>query len=308
MLNIYREQNKGSIETPAANSVTGVLTKKKFKTDSELSYGLWYVTHRVFLYRLGVGLLVTLCALLVGYSVVRWVVYLAEIPQSAYIQKNLSTANNYNAFHAHFDAQSLVIDKTLLLQSGSNTYDAVSEIINPNPHFIAQFDYVFNTQTTNTPPMRAVLLPGQDSIFKTSGLSNAAGSPNIILRNLMWQRLDPHLYPAPIEYQSNRLRFTLSGFTFIPASISVDTVGGSSISFKVKNESAFGYVQPRFLVGLYNNESLVGVLPWQIESFPSQAEKDVDLRSFVPGLQVTSIKLFPSINVYDNSVYLSPGV
>ncbi len=279
---------------------------KKLRPTSELKYGMWYITHRVFLYRLAIGSLIGVCGLLVLFNIWKWAVYLIEIPQSSAVRASLATGINYAAANAHFTAQPLVVDKTLLVPSGTNVYDALSELINPNARFVAEFDYAFLVGGTTTPMQHATLLPGDSGLFRYSPLTSVAGSPSIIFNNIVWKRLSAHDFADVQEYQKNRLRFTVSDFVFTPAS--QEGPGGSSISFKIKNESAFSYAEPHFMVGLYNGDVLVGALPWQADTFKSQEEKNVDLRSFVPLLQVTSIQLFPSVNIYSSSVYLQPGV
>jgi hypothetical protein len=98
----------------------------------------------------------------------------------------------------------------------------------------------------------------------------------------------------------------VTDFAFIRAETNPG-VTAHSVRFTLTNNSAFSFKNPLFYVGLYNADTLVGIISLELHNLRAQETKSIDLRSFVQNLNVSDIKIFPRFDVFDPYVYLKPG-
>jgi hypothetical protein len=174
---------------------------------------------------------------------------------------------------------------------------------------VADVQYRFILNATSTELLSTKILASQSGILSALGLpEDLAGTGEITLKieKINWKRINNHSVPDAISWQSERLNFVVSEPLFQTAFSNADSLAANRVSFKLKNNSAFSYKTPSFIIALYSGESLVGVMTTQTSNFLAGEEKFIDLRNFAPNLQVTDIRVFPQIDIYDNSVILPP--
>lgn len=311
MLDVY----SGNNQIPDPQKITS--TKKgnfsRYKdptgefTSQSLSLGLWWVGHKVLLYRLLVGGLIILSVALWVFSLISWGIFLLEIPKASQLEEQASKFINYNAVNQRFNPNPIRVISTNLFQDGVNKVDAVSEIENPNEDYYVTFDYVFLISGTTTPPARGLILSQSKTLVAALGIADIVGATGATLqiKNLRWQRISAHDIKDVRAWQRSRINFLISSTTFEASNLTPD-LKTNRLAFDIKNESAYGYKRPQFLVGMYVQEVLVGVMPLQTDDFRSQEVKSIDLRNFTSNLVVQNIEVFPMIDIYDSDVYLPP--
>lgn len=312
MLNIYKQQENNSVSESKKPEVknadyhdyqdpTGEMDSKK------LQYGFWYLKHKVLLYRMSIGFVIFLNVLFWGIGFYKWGVYLYELKDQAAFESQLARANNFTLTQQKFLPKPLEVRSSNIYPGGSNKFDAVAEIVNPNSRFISSFDYSFEISGAKFPGGKLTLMPGQTALATVFGIPEEAanGVLNLQIDNSSWRRLSTRQYPNPENWQSERMNFEVSSFQYSNTN-NEDGLKVNRITFNLKNSSAYGYKDPSFNVGLYYQETLVGVMPLQTADLRSMEEKNIDLRNFVNNLQVHEIKIFPLINLYDKNIYLSP--
>jgi hypothetical protein len=250
--------------------------------------------------------LVVTCVGTWGYSLWQLGSYvLYGLDEDSRLQRAVSTFTNYTALRDYFSPAPLSITATEVLPGGVNKYDLAAEVENSNNRFLVQFDYYFIVGETKTNVRHTFLLPGEKRPVVEFGkdFDINPGGAALVIENLNWTRLSSHAVVNTQAWTQEHLDFTTSDFVFTHA----DDFGGSSshsIQFKVTNQSAYGYADAQFYVALFLQQSLVGIIPLQEKNFQSQETRLVTLHSFVPNLQVTDVKLFPVINIYDQGVYM----
>ncbi len=280
---------------------TGELPTSNFK------WAIWYVTHKILLYKILVGFLIGFSVLTILFGLWKWGDYfIFGIAEDQLLERSISTAINYSGINQSFSAQPLQIAGTQILVSGVNRYDIISEVANPNPRFVASFDYAYQLGgDATTAAQHAMLLPGETRPLVFLGYADGTpgASTGLVLSNVTWDRIDAHQAPDIENWQKDRLNFVVTDFSFV-ASRSAEDANAHIIRFKLTDDSLYGYNAPSFQVGLFDNGSLVGILPWSLDRIKSGETVSVDLRSFAPDLNVSEIKVFPLINIYDKEVYL----
>lgn len=317
MLNIYNQKN-GNHSNDEINSAEGAQNKKNDFTSyidptddfssKDLKRSLWFVEHRVLLYRVAVGLLIGLSVIFWLFTLVKGAnILLYSLEKGKQLDRELSSFFDYTSIQSRYTAESLLVAGIQVFPGGVNKYDLIGEITNPNERFFVSFDYYFIVGDEQTLVKNTFLLPGETRPVHSLGFSasNYPNSVEIVLENIKWKRISNHFISDVPAWQAERLNFVVSDFTFLRAG-GDGLASANIIKFNLKNNSPFSFRETNFLIGLYQNNSLVGFLPLSLNRFRSGETRLVDLRSFVNGLNVTDIGIFPVVDIYDYSLYLQP--
>lgn len=316
MLNIYNQKNNNN----NGGTASAVASTKKTKTDvgrfedvtgefsaSQFKRSFWFVTHKLLLYKITVGVLIAVCVFLGVFGLWNWGDYIINgIKADISLYKNLTIFPDYTGIHEHYAPKQIQISGTNAFPGGSKTYDLVAEVSNPNKNFVIHFDYYFIVDNQKTPNQKGFLLAGESRPLVYYGFKDSYPTgANIVIENVLWKRITSHTISDPIFWQNDRLNFTVKDFLFeVPQS--TEGVTASVIKFNLTNSSAFGYRDGLFVVGLMQGGGMVGVMPLILKDFKSQETRSVDLRNFSEGLSATDVQLFPSIDIYKQGVYLAP--
>lgn len=315
MLNIFNQQKTEPIKIAPKKNPKRTAGNIKMYTDptgefdnKQLRYGIWFLKNKVAMYRTIVTLLVLVNLGLWSYSLINWAVYLITYPEHKAFEQTLGDFPDYTALNARIAAVPLQVRSTGILPGGSETYDAVSEAVNPNPKYFSFFDYYYVINGTSTQRRTTFLLPGQASLIAEFGLPSefADASPVLKIENVRWQKISAHQMSDVILWQNNRINFAVDNFAFESEYSQPDGVKANRITFDLKNDSAFSYKAPQFYVGLYSDGGLAGIMPLELDNFWSMETRKVDLRNFVSGFLADSAVVYPLINIYDSGVYLLP--
>lgn len=324
MINFYEQQNRNhnsQIAEEINNKINNSQTngnKPNFEkyvdpTDEfgskQLKWGMWYIRNKILFNRLGIIMLSVFIAGTFGFSLWKGglILYYDFFQQPA-MEAELTRAVNYDIFNQRRLPQQLQIMDVQILPGGVDKNDAIAEMANPNERYIIYFNYYFNFGAQQSPRHQGFLLPFEVRPIAAMGLDSgwAVGSANIVIDNISWRRISSHLVSDVSSWQNERMIFSISDFTFKQAG----TTGGASsniISFKLTNNSPYSYKDAVFYIGLYQSNSMVGLMKLPVQDLRSLEVRDVDLRSFVSNLVVDEIKLFPAIDLYDKTAYLAPN-
>ena len=316
MLNIYNPNNHDADKTadmaPASGGKNGAkkpdFTKYQDPTQEfssqELKYGMWYVRHKALLYKILVGGLAAVDAIFIIFGLWKWGGYLLGWQNHARLQRNLTSFVNYTGIHPRYGALPVQVAGVQVLPSRENKFDVVAELANANARFLVKFNYYFLIGGAKTPTQKTFLLPGESRPVAVLGVKDGlAAAPNIVLENVEYERISAHEVTDAKGWQEYRLNFRASDFVFLK-SLEQEGQNTDAVKFNLTNDSPYDYVAPDFYVGLLQNGQMVGILPLHLDSLKSLETKPVDLRNFVPGLNITDLSLYPLINVYDEEVYL----
>ncbi|KKP59455.1 MAG: hypothetical protein UR53_C0002G0069 [Candidatus Magasanikbacteria bacterium GW2011_GWC2_34_16] len=305
-LSAEAEKKSGNNKIKPVNFVNYVDPSGDF-TSKELKWGIWYVKNKVLLYRIAVGTLIGLITIFWGFSLWQWGDYLIfGITADQKLYQNLSQTYDYTSIHAHYSPKPFAVSNPELLPGGVGKTDVLVWIENPNPRHVVYFDYYFISGEESTHLRRGVVLAGENKPFVAFGLSDSVASgASIVIENIAWKRISNHTILDVPTWQSERLDFVASDFVFTRP-LTKEEASANVVQFKLTNNNPFGYVAAKFVVELLQNGNLVGVLPLELDNFRSLETRDIDLRSFVPNLSVTDLKIYPLLDIYDPTVFLPP--
>lgn len=316
MLNIYNQQNPDR-ENGNAPSVTPKKVHADFNkyedpsgefSSAEFKRGLWFVQHKILLYKLTMAFLIVWIVGFGGYAIINLADYLIfGIVADLNLGKQLTSFPDYTNIQPKYAPTQPQVQGVNSLAGGSNSFDLIAQVANPNKNFIIYFDYYFNAGDQKTPVQRGFLLPGETRPVVYFGLKGGyPGDVNLVLENVAWKRLRTQEIKDPLSFQTERLNFKVSNFNFTSQAASQE-VGANIVKFDLKNDSAYGYRDGNFVVGLMNGGGLSAVMPLLLKDFKSGETRNIDLRNFVSNLPVDDVQLFPLIDTYNKDVYLAPS-
>lgn len=318
MLNLYNVNSHG-LEKPENNLSPKEDKSQKEKyikyTDPtgdfsgrELKWSMWYERNKLLLHRITVWFLIILSVIVWGIGLWKWGDYLIfGLTESVLLEQQASRTINYLGGHTAREAQPVQILGVSVFPNSTQKNDAVAEVTNPNKNFIVRFDYYFDFGGTKTPMRKGLLLAGETKPVVELGLDSTVyyGSGNLVLENIAWSRVDNHKIKDALTWQNNRLNFVVSDFKYVSKS-SAAAGDASAVQFTLTNDTAYGYVEASFLAGLYQSDTLVGVLPFTLDKIIAGQAVLLDLRTFSPNLSVSEVRIYPLIDLYNEEVYLQP--
>jgi len=281
-------------------------------TSSELKWGEWYVRHKILLRKIVIGVLTAWCVVTLGYGLGYFTYYFSygyfqdQIMASQQVLELSSLKNTRELFQAE-DVQ--ISNVEIYNSISDELYDFVARASNPNERWIAIVSYKFVFSGGETESAQTVLLPGSQRSIVYFGFESDRypASPKLIIENVSWKSVSAHAINDVSEFIADRSDFLVENFQFTRASRS-QGIPNHMIEFDMLNNTAYNYWEPTFYIELIKGNRTVGIIYFVASEFKSQEERHVDLRSYIKNLEVSNIKVWPVINVFDNSQYMEVGL
>lgn len=273
--------------------------------EKELKYSYWFVTHRVFLRKLGIVLLGAVVLSLLVYGIILITNYYIRSSQDT---QNLAASLAQEKLNLELLAESnkpkaLDIGETMVLRGGTGTVDFLVEVSNPNLQWaVSSLDYYFLIGEEKTPVKTAFVLPGQSKYLLNFNYLSASTNvvARVVLENIKWEKV--------VDFealQTKTLDFEIKNTKIEPIikPTNTDPESVTKISFDIFNKSAYSFWEPRFVVLLERGGQIVGVAETQINSLGSSERKTETLNLFQSIPAATQIRIMPDINILDPNVF-----
>ena len=279
-------------------------------SNKQLRLGEWYLRHKIFLGKVGVGLLIAWSIITIGSSLVIWAKYLIfdYVSDEQMFARQVAEFQNYTALQANYGAQPLDIGSIQVYESAPDNYDFIAIARNPNLRWVATIDYHFVYGSGETPVATTELPPATERPIAVFGYGSEQfpSGARLVVDNIKWRNVNAHRVADPEQYLSERLSFDFDNFSFQRPN-SADGISVQSLSFDLSNNSAYGFWSPVFYVVLKNGRQTVGMIYLLEDKFKAGETRKIDLRYFGETLSVSGIEVFPVVNIFDDSVFLNPG-
>ncbi len=274
-------------------------------SDKQFEAGSWYVEHKLQLKAALTVFLVVWCVTFGGYAL--WgVVKLYLIDYPAYRQMQREAGVNFVNFAALENAKPIDVRTVQVFAAGTGKADVVAVIRNPNARFAATFRYQFVGEGATPPELEGFLLPGEEKPLLSLGIATqtAFRSARLEIRDVKWQRLDPHEITDWAAYRNTRLALSGEDVVYTPA----QTQGQiSRATFTAKNASAYSYWNVRFVVLLYRGQSIAAVNAIELSDLRSGESRPASVTWFENVPSITKVEVRPEVNILDQSVFIAPG-
>lgn len=280
-------------------------------SSKELRASEWYVRHRVMLGKIGTGILVAFCIIFNLYALIAWGDYLffGMIGDAQMEQQVVSSIQNYSRIRPLYQARSLEVSNISSYDLPDNRYNFSARVTNPNTRFIGEITYIFEHSIGETEPQTVIILPGTTMPVSTFGvvISTRPRDVKLTIQKIAWRRINPHVIFDTSSYMEERLKFDFTDFQFIPQSVANNTLS-NRITFDIRNKSSYSFWGPTLYVELLNGTQIVGIMQTRVQELIAGETRQVDLRNTLQGLDVTDIKVYPLINVFDEHEFMKAQV
>ncbi|OGL66726.1 hypothetical protein A2856_03095 [Candidatus Uhrbacteria bacterium RIFCSPHIGHO2_01_FULL_63_20] len=194
---------------------------------------------------------------------------------------------------------------TTVIAEGDGRYDFYTLATNPNGDWYGEFDYFFRSSAGETPRQRGFILPGEEKPLLALAVVAAAAPQraDAVIENMAWRRVDKHLTGDFSRWSADRLRLPVSDVAF-SSDLMVDSKTIGRVTFTVKNDTAYGYYDPAFVILLKRGTTVVGANRTTLSSLPSGVSQEVAVNWFGPIPSASQTEVIPEINIFDPSIYM----
>ncbi len=284
-------------------------------SSKELSRSYWIVTHKILLRNLMIMALIAIDAILIVYAVFQFGSYLfAGSPREDALvialakRLQISSVNRLQATAP----TPLVLGSAQTFDGGNGTVDFAAEVQNTNANWYATVHFNFTLdgdKTTDT--QTTFVIPGEHKYLLALGQKNTSvlTSTSLQVVDISWTRIDPHVVADIPNFIKSHATFDITGATFTPQGVisagAVDTNPGNQITFSISNRTAFNFYEVPLQILLMRGGNVIGFEYITVKDFKTFETRQIDLRNYVTGMTVDDIQIIPTVDVFDNNVYVS---
>ena len=297
-----KKEVKEKINLEKYQDLEGVSLKK-------LEFGLWYLEHQSFFYKLIVLLLVAIGAASWSYTIYSFTYYLAR----GMDEDNRLTRDMVASFFNHeaavaSAAKDLAYRPITAISLGNGKYDIMADVSNINLKHWSEFEYEFIAGGRTIFKDKSYILPGtgKSLVALNQEVSVKAENIQLAVSGLSWQRLDARTIPDWKKFYDDHYNVTITDAKFTPAKSSglSEKINLSQVEFTVTNNTAYNYWRSEFFISLYNRGTLIGINKYYLENFLSGNTKEIKMSW--PGVlgRVDQVEVKPEINILDKKNYL----
>ncbi len=276
-------------------------------SDKQLQLTKWYLDNKNKFYRILVKTLILVNLVLWGIAIYYFTTYLLGSEKHRQMLFGLTSKQiDYLKFHEHFKPYDLAVDKSVFLAldvlEQKKRYDFLAIVENPNEDImVASVEYYFSWETGQTETEKNFILPGEKKYLTLLGqdADRRLNKAQFVITNIEWRRIRPH-------EQMNDLLSKLSvGGAEVDYVIGQDrNVSVPELSFKIKNQSIYGFWETRFIIILYRGSDVVGLNVLTVKQWESNEEKKLGL--VWPDIPpYTRIAVILEINPFDRENFMS---
>lgn len=272
-------------------------------TEKQLSFGYWFVAHKLLLKKI-------LTITLVVVSAVLWATVLViafrmfVLYGDDYARLVRDRGRSYVSSEALAAATPIApqVVQTYTFNTSNNRYDLAAVVKNLNLNRYARFGYRFVGEGFATPVYRGVLIPGQETVLTALGQELAARPRGAQLEfsDFVWTRISQHDIFDPTAYVAERIAFAVTGAMYTPGP-------PARSSFTIRNNTAYSYWQVVAVVLLKRDRTVVGVNTVALPEVRSGEERVVELTWFDTVATASTVEVRPQVDIFDPASFMPPA-
>ncbi len=267
----------------------------------KLGFGFWFVKNKKNLF---IGLIIALILVsVIFYSKFFYNLYdyIRYTPEERQAREELSTISvNSGVSKGASDLK----QGTLNSFFSNGAYDLVASIKNPNDNFFAHVSYCFMDGDLELNCSSNIIFPEENKylVSLANKLEKKPGNLKLVLKSIVWERIDSKKYGDFKTYYTDRLNLDISDVNFNSAS---SESSSNTLSFNVKNNSAYNYWEVPLTVLLFNGNNIVGVNTYVVFELMSKESRSINFSwpGFTSGVSKTEI--IPDLNILNTNNYIN---
>lgn len=281
--------------------IKGIMSDYKPLSPQELQQGYFILSHRSIFQKILLGFFGAIILFLYIYFLVFLIRYIQAPSFTSLAQDIRENSVNWQIWHSERRPQALNISNPQYLSLGSNRYDLVAFINNPNNNWAApSLEYIFVVNGQEIAAEQSFINPGENRLLvKTAYQSNGSiTSINAKFGAIKWQRFSSN---DPV------VNFDITDVKFQP--VTRQTEGKNSIvipprlTWKAQNVSLHDFWLVGWQAALFSGEKLVGVKETKSSNFDSLQSRDLEVVWLNDLPRVTKYVVYPVLNWLDEANY-----
>lgn len=267
-------------------------------TNKQLKFSYWYVTNKLLLRKIAIIALIVASIIFWLYVFIGLLIFLLDFERI----DNQAKQSLFSPAETSWSAESATpnpidLSGNLSFSGVDATFDLASEVRNPNPSWLVEFDYNFRSVSTSSVTQKGFLLPGESKyLMDLGGLSSDA---SLEISNINWRRIYQYEDLKEAHY-----RFVIENQEFIPSAKAGDP---SRVRFEVVNDSPYGYWDAWAIVGLYSGGNLVSINRAPLSAIKTGERRIVELNWLQELSGIDGVTIDVDVNFLDGANIMPLG-
>jgi len=271
-----------------------------------LKISYWYVTNKVLLRRILIGVLIGVAAIFWLFTI--WGIldlYVINYGKTKAmfeeLVSNRARTQEWIASHAPRQIQT----ETVRVFATNGEYDFLTKIANSSPYYWAEIDYTITFSGNGTQERSTFILPNQEKWLAYLGYEaeSRPSNPKVQINNVSWHLVDAHEVPNYDEWLTEHLNLNITDVEYTTDVVLEEDVVAKT-KFTAKNLSAYGYWSIGFYVIAYRGATPSAVNYVSLDQFRTGETRQVEV-SWIDSLgQVSKMEIEPEVNIFDKENYL----
>ena len=270
----------------------------------ELKWGLWFVTHRVILRKLGIlalGAVNLVLFIYVAYSLLNFY-FISRGTEKSLYSVLTSAKLNYARITELSQAQPLSVGLLDVLINDQGNYDILAQVINPNTSwYAAKVTYHFESGDFKSLPQTTYILPAQEKYLLELNAKHTTTlyTAELIFDSIQWDKTShfEQLREKVWQFDISEPKFTTNGM------LEGTNTPVNHVDFTVKNASAYNFRQVDAVILLQRGGEALYVNKLPIRDFSSGEARTMSLNIIERLPPATEIQVFPDVNILDETSF-----
>lgn len=299
------EKNKKPTVPKAPDTQSGpTLVDETKKAQKKYDRAIWWVRHEERLKMIGVYVLIVFEIVIGLIGVWAYVDYflIDYVEEQRLVEGFFIGSDDLRDNVTSSGPAELAVKSPTVLLAGK-TYDILAFATNENPQWAAQVTYHFEYGSRQSEPETVIIL--QDStlpLVEFQVESPRPSSPNLLLDEIEWYRIDQHDIPHPVEWKQERLNLEVTEVVHDNNFRVGDRTFGKT-NFTVTNDSGYGYYEIEAFIVLKRGTTPVAVNSTVMTDLMPTESRPIQLNWFANSPSASSVELYPMLNLFDGDVY-----
>ena len=270
--------------------------------DLYLKISSWFVGHKYFFRKWWVIVILTFDLLMIVYIIINSIIFGLEMPKYNKIMTGMSSSFISQTYRQNSQPQNLIILTTKSISIGTNRYDLVAKIKNPNDDWgIKSFNYKFVVDSEETNEVNNYILPAEEKYIIAQNFtytdSTALKDIELEISDIEWQRLIDRTMADGLDFVVEDKKLTTSTVSSLQ--------NATVLTAKVINRSFYDFWKVDVPIVLLSSGEPIAVSSYTLRSFTSYQFKDISV-SWLKALPLNSeIEINPTINIFQASNLMS---
>ncbi|MFN3301807.1 MAG: hypothetical protein ACK413_02145 [Patescibacteria group bacterium] len=273
-------------------------------TEKGLKIAYFFITKKAILKKILIILLIIIDILIFIYLIHHFTQYFSQSKEWNKMMEEMTKPYfNHSEIHQIISPLPLQIISTKAINVGYLKYNLICQVINPNENWLAKsLNYKFTSSNFTTPSFSTFILPQEERLLVVFN-QTVSGRRDFSceITNLSWQKIKPFQYYL-LEIPKG---FLIKDLKHIPGKKEDER---DITIFKFINTTVYNFWEVDLIIVAYYGNEIVGIDKFPIKEIMSGEEREIKIVWSNPLPFISEIKVYPIINVFDPTLFITPKV